>query len=180
MSTRARVRVLLAGALVFGAALWLHLRAEAPRELAQRDAEHEPRPPAHERGRPQLSRVELARVLSAMEHDARERDARQRAEHPHPITREHERLFRDVDLLHAADDAIKEGAFESARDLLARHHRELRGMSSVEEEGLLLLADCAEDPNADNLARVQSFYDEHTDSSVRRRLRRGCLELAVR
>lgn len=181
MSTRARVRVLLAGALVFGAALWLHLRAEGACEVAQRDAEQEPHARhGEQRAKATLSRADLVQFMAAIEQDARERAAKERAEHPHPITREHERLFRDVDLLHAADEAIKEGAFESARDLLARHHRELRGMSTVEEEGLLLLADCAQEPNSDNLARAQSFYDEHTESSVRRRLRRGCLELAAR
>jgi hypothetical protein len=44
------------------------------------------------------------------------------------------------------------------------------------KEGLLLLADCAERPSPGNTARVQRFYDEHTESTVRRRLRRACLE----
>jgi hypothetical protein len=94
----------------------------------------------------------------------------------HPLSAEHLRLYRDVDLLHAADQAIREQRFDDARALLAQHHRELPGMSSLEEEGLLLLADCAERRSPENLARVQAYYDRHSASSVRRRLRRACLE----
>jgi hypothetical protein len=95
---------------------------------------------------------------------------------PHPITPEHLRRYRDVDLLRAAEIAIKAGNFAEARALVAQHHRELDGMSAPEEEGLLLLADCAEQRSASNMARVQRFYDEHSDSTLRRRLRRSCLE----
>jgi hypothetical protein len=99
-------------------------------------------------------------------------------DHPHPITRNHERLYRDVDLLREADDAIKAGEYDRARELLAQHRRELAGMSAVEEEGLWLLADCAQRRRAEDVERVRSFYEEHTDSTVRRRLRRACLEPA--
>lgn len=95
---------------------------------------------------------------------------------PHPITADHQRLYRDVDLLHAADQAIRLQRYAEARALLAEHHRALPGMSPVEEEGLLLLADCAELRSPASVASVQQFYDRHTASTVRRQLRRGCLE----
>jgi hypothetical protein len=152
-----------------------------PRSDAARGAEREQPRAVSARRAPEarLSRADFVRLLASVQHEDRHLVKADNAQHPHPhpITSEHARLYRDVDLVHAADEAIKEGAFDSARDLLAQHHRELRGMSSVEEEGLLLLADCAEAPSADNVARVQSFYDEHSESTVRRRLRRGCLEL---
>jgi hypothetical protein len=178
MSSRRRAQVLLAGALVLGAALCLNLRAEVPRGDVRRGAERETRATGARRSaeaRP--SRADFVRLLASAQQEDRQQASAEHAQHPHPITSEHARLYRDVDLLHAADEAIKAGAFDSARDLLAQHHRELRGMSNVEEEGLLLLADCAQEPSADNLARVQGFYDEHSESSVRRRLRRACLEL---
>ena len=182
MNTRRRAQILLAGALVLGAALCWNLWAEAPRSEAERGAEHEPRSSRAQKGdEPRLSRADFMRLLASTGPETQAHtDRADHSDHPHPITSDHARLYRDVDLLHAADEAIKDGAFESARDLLAQHHRELRGMSSVEEEGLLLLADCAEEPSESNLARVRSFYDEHSESPVRRRLRRGCLELPPR
>jgi hypothetical protein len=95
---------------------------------------------------------------------------------PHPITPEHVARYRDVDLLHAAERAILERRFGAARQLLARHRRELPAFSAVEVEGLALLADCVERPGPYALGRVRAFYDRHTDSTVRRRLRRSCLD----
>lgn len=98
-------------------------------------------------------------------------------QHPHPITYEHALRFRDADLLHAAELAIARGEYDHAHALLTTHHEELGGFSTVDEEGLWLLADCAEEPTAENVASVQRFYDEHSDSMLRRTLRRACLEL---
>ncbi|MFM2417648.1 MAG: hypothetical protein RL385_2371 [Pseudomonadota bacterium] len=95
---------------------------------------------------------------------------------PHPISHEHVRQFRDVDLLRAADAALGAGQIEEARAILASHHLEMPALSQVEEEALWLLADCVEDPSADRVARVQQFYDDHPASTLRRRLRRLCLE----
>jgi hypothetical protein len=183
MSNAWRARILLAFALVLSVALFLHLRAgerhtdagraeERGQKAHEKFARHEA--PQHE------ARAEFARLVLAAK-DAAEREAAHVAHDlPHPITHAHARLYRDLDLLHAADEAIKNGAYDEARALLAQHHRDLPGISTVEEEGLLLLADCAERPSTSNVARVQSFYDVHSESTVRRRLRRACLELASR
>jgi hypothetical protein len=182
MSNAWRARILLAFALVLGVALWLHLRSAESGSDVGRAEERAPttRGELARREAPKIARAEFARLVLAAK-DAAEREAAHVAHDlPHPITHEHARLYRDVDLLHAADEAIKNGAYDEARALLAQHHRDLPGMSAVEEEGLLLLADCAEQPSTSNVARVRSFYDAHTESSVRRRLRRACLELASR
>jgi hypothetical protein len=118
----------------------------------------------------------LGQLAHAAQLAAPEPEASPRPEPPHPITADHRRLYRDVDLLQAADDAISAQRFAEARALLAQHRRELPGMSVIEEEGLWLLTDCAELRNPQNVARVQAFYDEHSASTVRRRLRRACLE----
>jgi hypothetical protein len=172
-----RSRILGTIALVLGTALYLNLRVDAHDENRAR-AEHEEEPQRNQRARraPAVSRADLARLVLAARAAASRDAAHEDRERPHPITSEHLRLYRDVDLLRAADAAIAKADYERARALLAQHHRDLPGMSSVEEEGLLLLADCAQQPSADNVARVQDFYDEHTESSVRRRLRRVCLE----
>jgi hypothetical protein len=180
MNRGRRAQILLLGALVLGCVLYLNLRGEAPRSQAEPAAEREPTSAVTRRlTDAKLSRVEFARLLLAtQETQPQTAVADAHTNHPHPITSDHVRLYHDVDLLHAADEAIKSGELDRARDLLSQHHRELHGMSVVEEEGLFLLADCVEEPNESNVARVKIFYEDHPESTVRRRLRRGCLELA--
>ncbi len=176
MSHRRSVAALLALALLFAAALALNLRgAESAPSAAQKSGAVRVKTGSATRA-PLPSRAEFLRMLAATQPEAQ--PARDDHDHPHPITRDHERLYRDVDLLREADDAIKAGDYDRARALLAQHHRELGGMSAVEEEGLWLLADCAEHGRAEDVERVRSFYEEHTESTVRRRLRRACLEPA--
>jgi hypothetical protein len=178
MTARGRAgRLLLGAALLGGAVLCASLRTRRPGEshptratpgAAVVDPARAARP----------SRAALAELLATASraHPPEQAHARPVDGRPHPITPDHLRLYRDADLLRAADAAIRAGRFDDARGLLAQHRRELSGMSAREEEGLLLLADCAERRSAHSVARVQRFYDEHTDSTLRRRLRRGCLE----
>lgn len=118
------------------------------------------------------------RLLAELARAAQEERARKAepVRGPHPISDDHQRLYRDADLLHAAEEAIEQLRFDEAREHLLTHQRELPGMSPLEAEGLWLLVDCVEHPSASNTERVQTFYDEHTASTVRRRLRRSCLE----
>lgn len=176
MSHARRARVLIAVALLFAAALVLNVRSGGPQAAGERKGESVRSPGGGTNRAPLPSRAQFLRLLAAAEPEAVAHRARDDYDHPHPITRDHERLYRDADLLRAADEAIKVGEYDRARALLAQHHRELVGMSAIEEEGLWLLANCAEHGRADDVERVRSFYEEHTDSTVRRRLRRACLE----
>jgi len=97
--------------------------------------------------------------------------------HAHPITAEHLRLYREDDLQGAAWQALRKRDFQAARQLVATHQAEYRDSKAHIDEGLLLLADCMQSPSAENKARARAFYDEKTYSPMRRRLRRGCLEL---
>ena len=129
--------------------------------------------------RGQVSGVPLpVRLAAADTREAIHTASALRAPVPHPISADHARLYLDMDLLSAAERAIKDAHYEEARALLEEHHRALPGMSDVEEEGLLLLADCVEEPSEQNVAVVRAFYDLHTDSTIRRSLRRACLEPA--
>jgi hypothetical protein len=179
MKETRRRRSLVLGALVAGAvALLAATREPKAVEAARGHDRRAPGAPLARPPAPRIGRAELLRLLAA----ARTLPAQDRAHErpadglPHPLTPQHLRLYRDVDLLRAADAEIKAGRFDAARALIAQHRRELAGMSAPEEEGLLLLADCAEQRSAGNVARVQRFYDAHTDSMLRRRLRRACLE----
>jgi hypothetical protein len=167
-----RKRWLALGAALIGAAV-ASISAPTPEPSETRSAGIHAEAPA-----PRPTRADLARLLLVASQTVEPDAAHERPSdgRPHPITLDHMRLYRDVDLLRSADSAIRAGRYDDARALVAQHHRELPGMSALEEEGLLLLADCAERPSAANVARVRRFYDEHTDSTLRRRLRRACLE----
>jgi hypothetical protein len=95
--------------------------------------------------------------------------------HPHPITDDHRRLFRDADLLHGAQDALAAGDALRARVLLAQHAKEYP-QADPDREGLFIVADCVAQPSPEIRQRARRFYDERTASSVRKRLRRACLE----
>lgn len=175
-------RLAVLGTCLLGllAAWWgAHDAPKRKGELSQ-STEQQARHALRQRMDPTSSRAVLRLLAQAAKSAPREDLAEERPAdgRPHPITQDHRRLYRDLDLLHAADLAIRDERYDEARALLAEHHRELPDLSQVEEEGLLLLADCAEQPNAANVARVQSFYDRHTSSTIRRQLRRTCLERA--
>jgi cbb3-type cytochrome oxidase subunit 3 len=96
---------------------------------------------------------------------------------PHPITPEHLRLYRDVELLDGAWQALKNHDFQQARVLLRQHASEY-GSAGYDDlnDGLTLLADCMEHPSATTRARAQRFYDERTASTARRKIRNHCLQ----
>ena len=170
----------LGAAVVVAVLLWLCAPRDATPEAAP--ARKTPRAVhATRTGQPRTAEARamlhtLGQLAQAAQLAAPQPEATPRAEESHPITADHRRLYRDVDLLQAADEAISAQRYAEARTLLAQHHRELPGMSAIEEEGLWLLTDCAEQRSAQNVARVQAYYDEHSASTVRRRLRRACLE----
>lgn len=96
--------------------------------------------------------------------------------HPHPITAEHRRLYREADLLDGAAARLRKGSVAEARALLAQHRTEYSPREGRDNEGLTLLADCIERGDAASLERAQAFYDRYTHSMVRRQIRKQCLE----
>ena len=95
---------------------------------------------------------------------------------PHPITAEHLRIYRDVDLLEGTFAALKRRDFARARSLLDQHAREYASGYDDLQDGLSILADCMETSSAEARERAQRFYDQHTESTARRKIRRHCLE----
>jgi hypothetical protein len=96
--------------------------------------------------------------------------------HPHPITAEHRRLYRDADLIDGAAALLRKGSTAEARALLAQHRTEYPQREGSDNEGLALLADCIERRDAPSIERARSFYDRNTHSMVRRQIRKQCLE----
>jgi len=95
---------------------------------------------------------------------------------PHPITAEHLRMYRDVELLDAAWQALKSRDFARARALLKTHATEYAAGYDDMQDGLTLLADCMQYPSATSRGRAARFYAERTASSMRRRIRTHCLQ----
>jgi hypothetical protein len=96
---------------------------------------------------------------------------------PHPITPEHVRIYRDVELLDSAWQALKRRDFERARSLLREHASEYAasGYDDI-NDGLTILTDCMEHPSASTRERARRFYEQRTASTTRRRIRKHCLE----
>jgi len=96
--------------------------------------------------------------------------------HPHPITAEHRRLYREADLLDGAAGLLRKKSVTEARSLLAEHRAEYAPRQGSDNEGLALLADCIERRDAGSIDRARAFYDRYTHSMVRRQIRKQCLE----
>ena len=95
---------------------------------------------------------------------------------PHPITAEHLRIYRDVELLDGAWQALKSRDFERARELLKTHATEYASGYDDMQDGMSILADCMQYPSTTNRDRAERFYAERTASSMRRRIRTHCLQ----
>jgi hypothetical protein len=97
---------------------------------------------------------------------------------PHPITPEHERIFRENSLIGSLDGAMDAKDAPGMRVLLKEYHDEYPEDANVLQEGYALIASCLENPGAGARAAAQRYYDERLDSGLRRFIRRHCLERA--
>ena len=96
--------------------------------------------------------------------------------HPHPITPQHERIFRENNLTFALDGAVDAEDTSGIRRLLAIYREEYPEDSLVLQQGYQIIADCLERPGTATRAVAQRFYDTELASSLRRHIRRHCLE----
>jgi hypothetical protein len=166
-TARAKLAVLLAACALalFAVALIPHARdVRSPRSVAA------PASPHTEAERLHVPAVRMDSTESTLASTA----AHDR--HPHPITAEHRRLYRDADLIDGAAALLRKGSVAEARALLAQHRIEYSPREGSDNEGLALLADCIERRDAPSIERARSFYERNTHSMVRRQIRRQCLE----
>lgn len=96
--------------------------------------------------------------------------------HPHPITPEHERLFRINNLIFSAMGAADVHDYQAIR----RFVRDLRDADPQDigqiQQGYSLIADCFEKRTPETTARAHKFDETETASPARRYVRRYCLE----
>ena len=96
--------------------------------------------------------------------------------HPHPITPQHERIYRENHLTFELDGAVDVEDVAGIRRLLATYRQEFPEDSLVLQAGYEIIADCLETPGATTRAAAQRFYDTELASALRRHVRRHCLE----
>jgi hypothetical protein len=96
--------------------------------------------------------------------------------HPHPITAAHHRIYRENNLLHALNGALDVKDAAGMRRLLERYREDYPEDASQLQEGYALIADCLEQPDAATVERAQAYYASETASTLRRYVRRHCLE----
>ena len=96
--------------------------------------------------------------------------------HPHPITLEHDRIFRENQLIGALDGAMDVHDGPGLRRLLQQYRQEYPEDPSVLQSGYELIADCLEHPGAAARAAAQRYYDVERGSTLRRFVARHCLE----
>ena len=96
--------------------------------------------------------------------------------HPHPITPQHERIYRENQLTFALDGAVDVEDVRGVRRLLAVYRQEFPEDSLALQQGYEIIADCLERPGEATRSAAQRFYDTELASTLRRHVRRHCLE----
>jgi hypothetical protein len=94
--------------------------------------------------------------------------------HPHPITPEHARIFRENATIQALNDAMDDQDAATLRRFLARYRSEYPEDAQGLQQGYALIADCLEQQPG-SAAAAQRYFDEERGSSLRRFVRRHCL-----
>ena len=95
---------------------------------------------------------------------------------PHPITRDHLRIFEENNRIAALNGAMDGGDFVSLRRMNAEYRRDYPEDAHVLAEGYDLIADCLEQRTAPVIAAARRFWERERASSLRRYVRRHCLE----
>jgi hypothetical protein len=95
--------------------------------------------------------------------------------HPHPITPEHERNFRQLNRIAQLNGAMDLGDVDELRQL-NRKYREEYPEQTLYQDGYDLIADCLENRTAATRAAAERYWSTQIASNLRRYVRRHCLE----
>jgi hypothetical protein len=94
--------------------------------------------------------------------------------HPHPITPEHARIFRENATIQALNDAMDSRDVQALRRYLTRYRLEYPEDAQQLQLGFELIANCLE-ARPGSRAAAQRYFNEETASSLRRFVLRHCL-----
>jgi len=95
--------------------------------------------------------------------------------HPHPITKQHERIFRENNLIGQLNGAMDVGDFLAMRRFNAEYRKDYPEDDNRLQEGYDLVADCLEQRSPEIEARARRFWKQQRASTLRRYVRRYCL-----
>lgn len=99
--------------------------------------------------------------------------------HPHPITPQHRRIFRENALVSGLHDALDALDAVALRRLLREYRDEYPEDEQQLQRGFELLAECLEHrDSADVRAQARAYWETERASTLRRHVRRVCLEHA--
>jgi hypothetical protein len=96
--------------------------------------------------------------------------------HPHPITAKHLRIYRENALLGSLSDALDVRDVPKLRALLKAYRDEFPEDDNRLQGGYQAIADCLEQPGPASRAAAQSYFDHELASTLRRFVKRHCLE----
>jgi hypothetical protein len=97
-------------------------------------------------------------------------------EHPHPITPAHERLRLERAYVAELNQAIDFHDGLALREALDAYRRDFPEDQQRLQEAYGIIGDCLTSPGEASREAARSFYDAHHGSSLRRWVRRVCLE----
>jgi hypothetical protein len=95
---------------------------------------------------------------------------------PHPITPQHERIFRENRLIGQLNGAMDVRDAKGLRRLLAEYREEYPEDEHVLQDGYQLVIDCIESPGEASRAAAKKYWETELASGIRRHIRRHCLE----
>ena len=96
--------------------------------------------------------------------------------HPHPTTPAHLRIYRENNLLGALNGALDVKDASGMRRLLAQYREEYPEDPHELQAGYAIIADCLDHPGNASTAAASHYYDTELASTLRRYVRRHCLE----
>ncbi len=97
------------------------------------------------------------------------------SEHPHPITAQHQRIFRENSLIGALDGALDIRDAQGMERLLLTYRREYPDDPHRLTEGYTLLLECLRAPGAATERAAAEYFRERRGSILRRAILRHCL-----
>lgn len=97
-------------------------------------------------------------------------------DHPHPITPERIAIQRELQLIGALNDALDLKDARAMRTILADYVREFPGDPNRMQRGYEVIASCLKDDDESAREAAREYYAHERASTLRRYVRRTCLE----
>ena len=96
--------------------------------------------------------------------------------HPHPITAQHQRIYRENRLIGDLNGAMDVKDVPGLRKLLEEYRRDYPEDDNMLQDGYAIIADCFEHPGEAARAAATRWAETHRGSTLRRFVNRHCLE----